>query len=50
MLILATSNAGLPVAAYGAMVLVLLVFPVIFVILAETIEAAILKRRGKAEE
>ena len=47
MLLLATSNAGLPIAAYAAMVITLLVFPVVFVILAETIEGAILKRRDK---
>ena len=50
MLIQAASNAGLPTVAYGAMVLALLVFPVIFVILAEAIEAAILKRRDKGRE
>ena len=47
MLLLATSNAGLPIVAYAAMVIALLVFPVVFVILAETIEGAILKRRDK---
>jgi hypothetical protein len=47
MLLLAASNADLPIAAYAAMVITLLVFPVVFVILAETIEGAILKRRDK---
>ena len=47
MLTFATSNAGLPIVAYAAMVLALLVFPLVFVILAETIEGAMIKRREK---
>lgn len=50
MLLLAASNVGLPIAAYAAMVITLLVFPVVFVILAETIEGAIVKRREKHDD
>ncbi len=49
MLLFATSNAGLPLVAYAAMIIALLVFPVVFVILAETIEGAIVKRRDKSD-
>lgn len=49
MLLFATSNSGLPIVAYAAMIIALLVFPVVFVILAETIEGAIVKRRDKSD-